>query len=214
MGKIDEEQEPKLEVVKEEILQEQAAPEEIKKGPSREEIDQYKEDFQNAYKTFAEKKWTISDPGNFPANDVGFYLLDFMKKYAFWSKTEWMGVLKMEEEINASMPLANETTGLQLGYQALEFCAYMMANPGGTGIELAKEFEKQADKYSKIGIVVGTRIEEARKELKEIQFLQEKWAAGEQGFFYEREPAPEPEVSKQEISEGDTGTPPTKEPTE
>lgn len=203
MGKIDEE--PKLVVVKEEQDIEEKGK---KKGPSPEEVEQYKKDFQDAYVAFTEKKWSISDPGNFPANDVGLYLLDFMKKYAFWSKTEWMGMIKMEEEIQKEMPLANDTAGLQLNYQALEYCAYMMSNPGATGIELAKEFEKQADKYSKIGIVVGTRIEEARKELKEIQFLQEKWAAGEQGFYYEREPAPEPPVEEEIQVE----TPP--EPTE
>lgn len=207
MGKIEEE--PKLQVVKEEQIPEEKG---TKPGPSREEVDQYKQDFQEAYKAFSEKKWIISDPGNFPANDVGLYLIDFMNKFAFWSKTEWMGMIKMEEEIKAAMPLANDTTGLQLGYLALEFCAYMMSNPGGTGLELAKEFEKQADKYSKIGIVIGTRMEEARKELKEIQFLQEKWAAGEQGFYYEREPQDEPQVQSptEEIEE----TPPTEEKAE
>jgi len=151
--------------------------------PTPEEVEQYKQEFTAALKEFDEKKWTISEVGNFSSNDIALYLLQFMDKFAFWSKTEWMGMIKMEEELNRAMKSANETTGLELGYQALEFCAYMMANPGGTGIRLAKEFESQADKYSKLGIVVGTKLEEARADLKNIQYLQEKWAAGAQGYY-------------------------------
>jgi hypothetical protein len=151
--------------------------------PTAEETEQYKNDFQNALKTFDEKRWEVSEPGKFGSNDVGIFLLDFINKYAFWSKTEWMGMIKMEDEIKKSMGLADASMGLQFSYQALEFCAYMLANPGGTGIKLAKEFEDQAEKYAKIGIVVGTKIEEVRKELKDLQYLQEKWAAAEQGFY-------------------------------
>ena len=46
----------------------------------------------------------------------------------------------------------------------------------------------KAEFIPKIGIVVGTKIEEARKELKDIQFLQDRYLASEQGFYYEREP--------------------------
>ena len=185
---LEELQESPIEVVKKGQLED---PEEVaKKGPSPEEVEQYKTEFSDTLKAFEEKRWEISESGNFAANDVGIYLLDFMKKYAFWSKTEWMGMIKMEEEIKKAMGLASEDTPLQFNYQALEFCAFMLANPGGTGIELAREFEDQAEKYAKIGIVVGTKIEEARKQLKELQYLQERWAAGEQGFFYEREPEP------------------------
>jgi hypothetical protein len=151
--------------------------------PTPEETKQFEQDFKNAMKAFDEKRWEISEPGKFGANDVGMYLLDYIKKFAFWSKTEWMGMIKMEEEINKSIMSADASIGLRFGYQALEFCAYMLANPGGTGIDLAKEFETQADKYSKIGIVVGTKIEEARNELKIIQYLQEKYAAAAQGFY-------------------------------
>ena len=70
----------------------------------------------------------------------------------------------------------------------------MLANPGGTGLALAKEFEAQADKYAKIGIVVGTQIEQARKDLKNIQILQDTYLASEQGFYYSVEPEPEQPV--------------------
>ena len=173
----------KLEVVKDDVKVEKPL-----NKPTPEEIEQFKKDFQDAIEEFDDRKWEISDPGNFPANDVGIYLLNFMKKFAFWSKSEWMGMIKMEEEIKKAIVGANEETGFELKYQALEFCAYMLANPGGTGLKLAKEFEAQADKYAKIGIVVGTKIEEAREQLKDIQFLQDRYAAGEQGFYYEKEP--------------------------
>ncbi len=158
---------------------------EEKKKPTQEEIDQYQKDFSDSVKNFENFKWQISEPGQFGINDVGIYLLDFMNKYAFWSKTEWMGLIKMEDEVKKAMSMSDPSIGIALSYQALEFCAYMLSNPGGTGLKLAKEFETQADKYSKIGMVVGSQIEDARKQLKEIQYKQNRWACAEQGGYIE-----------------------------
>jgi hypothetical protein len=181
--------------------------EEVKevKKPTPEEVEEYKNDFSNALKTFEASKWQISEAGQFGVNDVGIFLMNFMEKYAFWSKTEWMGLIKMEDEIKKAMTMSDPSIGIALNYQALEFCAYMLANPGGTGIKLAKEFETQADKYAKVGMVVGSQIEEARKRLKDLQYLQEKWAAAEQGFYLaDLEPVKEekPEEKPVDLLEG------------
>ena len=164
---------------------------EVKK-PTKEEKAQYKADFDKAMADFSEAKWEISEKGAFGSNDVGLFIQDFMKRFAFWTKTGWMGMIKMEEELRKAMALADDNTGLQLSFQALEFCAYMLANPGHVGLDSAKEFEKIADKFSRIGIVVGQKVEEARGQLKNIQYLQEKWASAEQGFYLsDLEPAKE-----------------------
>jgi hypothetical protein len=52
--------------------------------------------------------------------------------------------------------------------------------------------ESEAKQYSSILELVSKQLETARQELKDIQFMQERWAAAEQGFYYEREPAPDP----------------------
>jgi len=153
--------------------------------PSPEEVKQFKEEFDKAVEEFNNFKWKISENGQFAANDVGMFLQDFMQNWALWTKTGWMGMIKMDEEIKTALTKADENTGLELGYQALEFCAYMLSNPGKIGLESAYEFEKIADKYSKIGIVVGEKVEEARERLKKIDYMQQKWAAGEQGFYME-----------------------------
>lgn len=153
--------------------------------PTEEDIEKFKEEFSRAQTEFEQRRWQISEPGIFGINDVGMYLLEFMDKYAFWSKTEWMGMIKMDDEIRKAMTVSDPSVGIALSYQALEFCAYMLSNPGGTGIKLAKQFDEQADKYSKVGMVVGAQVEEARKKLKEVQFLQETWAASLQGLFLE-----------------------------
>jgi hypothetical protein len=179
--------------------------------PTPEEIAKFKAEFEAAVKDFQETKWEISDKGNYAANVVGMFLMDYMKRFGFWTKTGWMGMIKMDEEVKKAMNAANETTAFCLDYQALEFCAYMMTSPGGVGLELAMEFEKIADQYSKIGIIVGTKVEEARVKLKEVQYLQEKYAASEQGFFLadlepkkEEVPATEPDQTTPEVeSEGD-----------
>lgn len=172
----------KLTVVKNEEKPDDTSAENVKK-PTQEEIEQYKTEFQEALKVFTEERWAISDKGNFAANDVGLFIEDFMKKFAFWSKNGWMGMIKMAEVLRQAMLAANEETPLQLDYQALEFCAYMMSNPGGIGLDMAIEFEKIADKFSKVGVTIGEKLEDAREKLKNVQYLQEKWAAAEQGFY-------------------------------
>jgi hypothetical protein len=188
-----EEEKTKLTVVKDGV-------EEVKEisKPTPEEVAQYKEDFDKAVKEFQENRWNISEKGKFNANDVGLFIQDFMRKFAFWTKTGWMGMIKMDEELKKAIELVNEETCLSLDYQALEFCAYMLANPGSIGLKEALEFEKIADKYSKIGIVVGKQIEEARAMLKNVQYLQEKWAAGEQGFYLADL---EPKVEEKDVAE-------------
>jgi hypothetical protein len=175
-----EKEEPKLRVVK----TEEEPNEENKLGkPTEEEVAQYKIDFDNAIKNFAETRWPVSDIGAFSANDIGMFLMDFLKKYVLWTKTGWMGVIKMQEELTKAIKMDNEKTGLTLDYQTLEFCGYMLMNPGGIGFEAAVEFEKIADKYSKLMIEVGKKVEDAREKLKATQYLQDKWAAGMQGFY-------------------------------
>ena len=167
-------EQPVLEVVKDEIKLEK---------PTPEQVAQYKLDFENAMNDFTETRFSISENGAFAANDLGIFLIDFLKRYGMWTKTGWMGMVKMEEELRKAMQLDNTDTGLTLDYQALEFCGYVLTNPGGIGYETALEFEKIADKYSNIMITVGEQIEIARAKLQAVQYLQEKWAAGEQGFF-------------------------------
>ena len=166
--------------------------------PSAEEVQQYKQDFDNALEKFHTTRWAISNVGSFPANEVGMFLIDYMKNYGLWTKTGWMGMLKMKVELDEALKMNNEATGLTLDYNALEFCGYMLMNPGGIGYDNAAKFEAIADKYSTIMIEVGQKIDEAREELKRIQYLQEKWAAGEQGFYLEE---PKSEQSGEEVKE-------------
>ena len=176
---MEDKKESKLRVVKDEEVKEETKP----GKPTPEEVAQYKVDFDAAMKDFAESRFAISDPGQFPANDIAMFLLDYLKKYALWSKTGWMGIIKMNDELNKAMQMDNEKTGLTLDYQSLEFCGYMLMNPGNIGYDSALEFEKIADKYSQIMVKVGQKVEEARAKLRDVQYLQEKWAAGEQGFY-------------------------------
>lgn len=174
--------------------------------PTPEETQQFKADFDEGMKQFAETRWPISEPGNAAANEIYFFLLEYMKKYAAWEKTQWMGIIKMDEELKKYMQEVNDTQGLALDYQALEFCGFMLYNPKGTGLISAIEFEKIADQYSKLMMTVGQQVEKAREQLKHVQYLQEKWAAAEQGFYLA-----ELEPKKEQPSEGNTGTPPTEE---
>jgi len=171
--------------------------------PTAEQVEQYKLDFDNAIADFTESRFVVSEPGSFKANELAMWLTNFLKKYAMWSKTGWMGVIKMEEELRKCMSMDNEK-GLSFDYQTLEFCGYMLMNPGGVGYDSALEFEAMADEYSKIMMVVGEKVEEARAQLQGVQYLQEKWAAGEQGFFLaDLEPKEQPKEECECDCEGD-----------
>jgi len=176
----------KKEIIKEDVQKDVQIESNLQK-PTTEEINQYKIEFEEAIKNFHETQWVISDASQFSANETGLFLMEYLKKYASWNKTGWMGILKMKEELENSMKIVSQETesceGLKLDYQALEFCGYMLMNPAGVGYENALEFEKMATVYSNIMIEVGHKIDEARETLKHIQWLQERWAAGEQGFY-------------------------------
>lgn len=174
----------------------------VKGKPTPEEVLQYKAEFDEAMKQFAEARWPISEPGNTAANETYFFLLDYMKKYASWEKTQWMGMIKMDQELKKYMQEVNDTRGLAIDYQALEFCGFMLYNPKGTGLISAIEFEQIADRYSKLMMTVGQEVEKAREQLKKVQYLQEKWAAGEQGFYL-AELEPKKEESTPEKEEAD-----------
>jgi hypothetical protein len=165
--------------------------EELKK-PTPEEIKEAFETFSKAVADFNTKQFEIGTSEN--AVKFAGYLLEFIKHKIFWTKTGWMGVIKLQEEIldaNAKMVITNPHKPFTLGYQALEFTFYALSNVGGIGIQTALDMEKEAKEYGEIIDLVGKQLENARAELKEVQFLQEKWAAYEQGFYYEREPAEE-----------------------
>ena len=149
--------------------------------PTEEEIAEAKLKFEEASSLFATKSWNIGEAKD--SRTFVDYLLHFTRNRLFWTKNGWMGVVKLTDELQAASNLLNGKKPLELGYQALEFCAYMLTMPGGVGIDTAREFESIAKQYSDVGIIVGTKVEEARLELKKIQYLQEKWAAAEQGFY-------------------------------
>ena len=153
--------------------------------PTDEEKKVAYEEFAKAVSDFNNKAFEIGTPEKM--REVADYLLSFNEKRVFWTKQGWMGVIKLNEEIRATR---DKAVGIPftLGYQALEFTYFALTNVGGIGLTTALEMEKEALIYGEVTELVGAQLEAARNELKEIQFLQEKWAAYEQGFYYEREP--------------------------
>ena len=88
---------------------------------------------------------------------------------------------------------------LCLGYQALEFSYFSLINPGGVGLQTAQDFESEADQYLPILEEISVTLEKARKQLKDIEFLREKFAAMTQGFYLEREDSVEIEGVEQKV---------------
>jgi hypothetical protein len=180
---------------------EETLPEEKKgKKPTPEEVKEARKEFEDRASSFNETQWTIGTEED--SLEYIVFLKEFLRESFHWKQNEWMGLIKMDEELTVvEGKLERGDVGLlQFGYQALEFLYYALTNPGGTGLESAKLFEKKAEKFNEILTKVADSLDEARKELKEIQFLQEKWATYESGFYLEREDGVE-EPEKEEEKE-------------
>jgi hypothetical protein len=169
--------------------------------PTLEEVKEAYETFAKAVSDFNNKVFEIGTPERM--REIADYLLGFLEKRVFWTKQGWMGVIKLNQEIHETRDKAVDVS-FTLGYQALEFTFFALTNVGGIGLSSAIEMEKEAVLFGEITDLIGKQLEAARAELKEIQFLQEKWAAYEQGFYYEREPASEP-VSQEIGNAGQLG---------
>ena len=156
--------------------------------PTEEEIKQAEEEFNLAANTFNTKKWDIGEVKE--SKELIDYLYHFLNNRFFWQENAWMGVIKFNEELEEAEKFIEEKKGnahLKLGYQALEFLYFMLKKPGGMGLNEAMSFEAENEKYVKIFDYAADVLKEARDEIKEIQFLQDKMTAMKQGFYLEVE---------------------------
>jgi hypothetical protein len=157
--------------------------------PTEEEIKAAEEEFNIAVNTFTIKSWNIGNPEE--ALEYINYLIHYNEKRIFWTKNGWMGVIKLTEELTDSKKFieSNPLSPLKLGYQAIEFIFQSFQNPGGVGLQSALDFEAENTIYVKLFDLIGDALTDARTELKNIQFLQDKHTAMQQGFYLEVEPA-------------------------
>jgi|AntAceMinimDraft_10_1070366.scaffolds.fasta_scaffold19673_3 hypothetical protein len=159
--------------------------------PSKEETLGAQKDFEKAAKNFTVKMYKIGEVKE--AQEFNDFILHFINNRFFWQKEAWMGTIKLAEELKASEIIfkGNKKKGIEIGYQALEFVFFALSNPGGIGLQAAIDFESENEIFVRVIKAIGDQLEEARKTLKEVQFLQEKWGAFSQGFYLDVEPAGE-----------------------
>lgn len=153
--------------------------------PSEKEINDATSLFNDAAAKFNSKKFKIGKPedGDIYLN----FMIEFIDKYVFWTKQGWMGVIKMNEELKEIKESKKENESFSMGYQPLAFTFNVLTNPGGTGLQSAKDIDSLIDTYGKILEDTEKAFKEAQEELKEIQFLQDTVTAMQQGFYLEKE---------------------------
>ena len=161
--------------------------------PSDAEVLEAQEDFQSRANKFETQGWEIGTTED--AEENLKYLEHFIENRAYWTKQGWMGVIKMKEEIETIKAAFKEGNSFKLTYQPLVFGYHMLTNPGGVGHASAINFEKEAKEYGKLLTAMENSFNLSQEELKEIQFLQEKWAAYSQGFYYEKDEPEDEEVT-------------------
>lgn len=156
--------------------------------PSEEEIEAAKLEYEEAAKAWNSTFYKIGEPEQ--AQEYCDYIKQFIKNRFLWQKEAWMGVIKLTDELEAAEKIFNskKDKSLELGYQALEFTYYALSNPGGVGLKAAKDFESEVETFAKVATEVENELQNARKNLKNVEFLQQKWGAMAQGFYLEEEP--------------------------
>jgi len=167
--------------------------------PSEEEIEVSHKEFEAAAQKFSSTNFELGEEKEF--SELSEFVLTFLEKFVYWTKNGWMGVLKLHDEVSETREKW-QSGPFTVGYQALEFLFYVLTNPGGNGIESAREIEKYADIYAKMIEYAGKTLETARAELREVQWLEEKRNAMLQGFYLERQDGVEISKEDEEISEG------------
>ena len=189
------ESEPILEINSNEALEEAIA--EAKKDtkgmpkPTSEEVEEAHEEYERAIKDWEKSTFELSPEPKTGQNFIN-YIKNYIKNKMMWTQNAWMGAIKLKEELDASDIKYNATKKKKnppmVGYQALEFIGYILNNPGGIGIASAEAFEKEADQHVAVLEHLENQLIEARKSLDHIKWLQDKWAAYEQGMYIEKEP--------------------------
>lgn len=166
--------------------------------PTEEEIEEAKVRFEEASKDFSVKSWNVGSPEK--AQEFIDFIEDFLQNRIFWKQNGWMGVIKMNEELQDAKKFIEENKNqpLKLGYQAMEFLFYSFQNPGGIGLQPALDFQAQNEIYAAVFDALGEQLNDARKELKGVQFMQEQYAAMQQGFYLEAEDGPVEEDTPKE----------------
>jgi len=156
--------------------------------PSEEEVEQAKKEFEEAAQAWQGKVYKIGKPED--AQEFCDYIRHFIRNRFMWTKDAWMGAIKLTEELDGAEKVfkGQNEKSLELGYQALEFTYFAFSNLGGVGLQAALDFEQEAETFVKVATEVEGILEVARKSLKEIEFLQQKWGAMAQGFYLEVEP--------------------------
>jgi len=153
--------------------------------PSPEECEAAAKEFVDAKEAFENKLFDIGNPDI--AVDMYDFVIDFMVNYVQWTKNGWMGVIRMHDEMVAAKINHKDGDAFHVTYQALEFLFFALSNPGGFGLKAAKTIEKVADFYINFYEMTGKVLEEARKEREDTEWLGQKAAAMQQGFYMERE---------------------------
>jgi len=170
--------------------------------PSEEEVAEAKAEFDKAKTEWENTVYKIGKPED--AQELCDYLAHFLRNRVLWQKDAWMGVIKLSEELKTAETLfkGKKDAHFELGYQALEFSYFALSNSGGVGLQSAIDFESEAQLFIKLALALEEQLQEARKKLKEIEFLQQRWGAMAQGFYLEMEPE-EPEEEPEGVENFD-----------
>ena len=87
--------------------------------PTEEEVAEAEKTFQEASRDFSTKSWDIGETED--AREHVDYLLHYVRNRLFWTQTGWMGVLKMQEELEDADKFINENkkVHLKLGFPSV-----------------------------------------------------------------------------------------------
>ena len=170
--------------------------------PTKEQIEQFKKEFEDANKTFLETTYPIGDHDN--AVKYIDNILKWVNRWT-WQDNQWQGVIKINEELTAEKTRikSDEKSVLTLSHGALSFTIFVLDHQNGKGLASAKIIEKELPDMIEIYEKLKEQAGIAAELIYNATNAQKRWQIAEQGFWSKLNENGEvvPDISEEEIQE-------------
>ena len=170
--------------------------------PTKEQIEQFKKEFEEANKAFIETTYPVGDHEN--AIKYIDNILKWVERWQ-WQDNQWQGVIKLHEELNMEKEriAKDENAVLTITSGAVSFILYILDHQNGRGLETAKVVEKELPEMIEVYDKVKEQAQIAASLIQKASNAQKTWQIAEQGFWSKVNENGEvvPDITEEELKE-------------
>ena len=174
----------------------------MREKPTKEQIEQFKKEFEDANKKFIESTYTIGNHDN--AIKYINNILKWVNRWT-WQDNQWQGVIAINKELNAELERVknDKDAVLTLTSGALSFVIFVLDHQNGKGLPSAKMIEKELPDMIEIYDLLKAQATISAELITEAANAQQRWQIAEQGFWSKLNEKGEvvPDINEEEYQE-------------